>query len=60
MKQGDKVKWVLPNGNAGSGMIIEGAWSQIPVNHWLVAVDAETGWPHQVIYCAETWLELVP
>ena len=58
---GDLVKWTNSKGVQGSGMVIEtNVWAkngQAP--HVLVAVDADPGDEHRVIYCAETWLTLV-
>jgi hypothetical protein len=57
---GTKVSWVDGNGVSGSGMIINSAYTKDDVSHYLVAVDAAPNMPHQVIYCADTWLKELP
>lgn len=57
MNNGDRVCWVTASGVHGSGKIVAESVSSLePVRHWFVAVDANPGEEHRVIYCAETWL----
>lgn len=57
MISGTKVKWEDATGHMGTGMIIEtNVFSPDSVPRVLVAVDAIPNMPHQVIYCAVTWL----
>lgn len=64
MKIGDRVQfeWIDTERHVGTGTVVEGAWSADPkVLHWFVAQDpAVAGGPHVVLYCAETWLTVIP
>lgn len=62
MKKGTRVIWITAKGIHGSGVVIKCFMARAgqvpPVNHYLVAVDADPGEEHRVIYCAETWLKV--
>ena len=51
LTKGSKVVWT-EGGVPGSGQVITDEQD----GHILVAVDAEPGYHHPVIYCAVTWL----
>jgi hypothetical protein len=55
MKKATKVKWTTSSGVHGQGETITDSSN----GHILVAVDAQPGQEHRVIYCAVTWLTAI-
>lgn len=63
MKKGTQVRWTLKDASQGTGIVIADEVD----NHVLVAVETQTIGgvtknlePFQVIYCAVTWLTVIP
>lgn len=56
MKKNTLVRWITSKGVHGSGVTI----SDESEGHVQVAADEGDGEPHPVIYCAVTWLTVVP
>lgn len=55
MKRGDKVEWKLKTALKGHGVVI----SDEVDGHVQVAVESD-GEVHHVIWCATTWLTVLP
>ena len=56
MIKGTLVSWTIPDGRVGTGQVVTDEVD----GHVFVAIDAEAGYPHPVIYCAVTWLTVRP
>lgn len=54
-----KVAWTTSSGIHGRGVVIRFDAIVNDVPHYFVAVDAEPGEEHRVIYCAHTWITAV-
>lgn len=52
MRKGTKVTWTTASGVYGSGTVVADELE----GHVPVAVDAEAGEEHRMIWCAVTWL----
>lgn len=56
MKKGTRVTWVTARGVHGNGEVLTDELD----GHVLVAVSADKGEEHRVIYCTVTWLNVDP